>query len=100
MSSVYALNASKKSGNDLFSQLSGLSKKSFFNKSRNLINDCLSVTLKSLSLSFIKLAITVALGDVVEFEKLPPGTDAWFCTKDKYNLPMFSYVCQAETKAK
>jgi hypothetical protein len=46
------------------------------------------------------LQATVALGDVVEFEKLPPGTDAWFCTKDKYNLPMFSYVCQAETKAK
>jgi hypothetical protein len=42
---------------------------------------------------------TVALGDVVEFEILPPGTAAWFCTKDKYNLPMFSYVCQAETKA-
>jgi hypothetical protein len=35
----------------------------------------------------------------VEFEKLPPGTAAWFCTKDKYNLPMFSDVCQAETKA-
>ena len=43
---------------------------------------------------------TVALGDVVEFEKLPPGTAAWLCTKDKYNLPMFSDVCQAETKAK
>jgi hypothetical protein len=42
---------------------------------------------------------TVALGDVVEFEKLPPGTAAWLCTKDKYNLPMFSNVCQAETKA-
>jgi hypothetical protein len=35
----------------------------------------------------------------VEFEILPPGTAAWFCTKDKYNLPMFSDVCQAETKA-
>jgi hypothetical protein len=44
--------------------------------------------------------ITVALGDVVEFEILPPVTAAWLCTKDKYNLPMFSYVCQAETKAK
>jgi hypothetical protein len=43
--------------------------------------------------------ITVALGDVVALEFLPPGTAAWFCTKDKYNLPMFSYVCQAETKA-
>ena len=43
--------------------------------------------------------ITVALGDVVEFEILPPGTSAWLCTKDKYNLPMFSDVCQAETKA-
>jgi hypothetical protein len=32
-------------------------------------------------------------------EKLPPGTAAWPYTKDKYNLPMFSYVCQAETKA-
>jgi hypothetical protein len=42
---------------------------------------------------------TVALGDVVEFEILPPGTAAWLCTKDKYNLPMFSDVCQAETKA-
>jgi hypothetical protein len=45
------------------------------------------------------LRITVALGDVVEFEKLPPGTAAWLCIKDKYNLPMFSDVCQAETKA-
>jgi hypothetical protein len=45
------------------------------------------------------LRTTVALGDVVEFEKLLPGTAAWLCTKDKYNLPMFSYVCQAETKA-
>ena len=42
---------------------------------------------------------TVALGDVVEFEILPPGTGAWLCTKDKYNLQMFSDVCQAETKA-
>jgi hypothetical protein len=42
---------------------------------------------------------TVALGDVVEFEILPPGTAAWLCTKDKYNLPMFNNVCQAETKA-
>jgi hypothetical protein len=46
-----------------------------------------------------KLPPTVALGDVVEFEILPPGTAAWLCTKDKYNLPMFSDVCQAETKA-
>jgi hypothetical protein len=45
------------------------------------------------------LRITVALGDVVEFEILPPGTAAWLCTEDKYNLPMFSDVCQAETKA-
>jgi hypothetical protein len=45
------------------------------------------------------LHTTVALGDVVEFEKLLPGIDAWLCTKDKYNLPMFSDVCQAETKA-
>jgi hypothetical protein len=45
------------------------------------------------------LQATVALGDVVEFEKLPPGTAAWLCTKDKDNLPMFSDVCQAETKA-
>jgi hypothetical protein len=43
--------------------------------------------------------ITIALGDVVEFEILPPGTAAWLCTKDKYNLPMLSDVCQAETKA-
>jgi hypothetical protein len=47
----------------------------------------------------LQCPLTVALGDVVEFEKLPPGTAAWLCTKDKYNLPMFSYVCQAETKA-
>jgi hypothetical protein len=47
----------------------------------------------------IKLPPTVALGDVVALEFLPPGTDAWLCTKDKYNLPMFSDVCQAETKA-
>jgi hypothetical protein len=46
------------------------------------------------------LHITVALGDVVEFEILPPGIVVWLCTKDKYNLPMFSDVCQAETKAK
>jgi hypothetical protein len=45
------------------------------------------------------LPVTVALGDVVALEFLPPGTAAWLCTKDKYNLPMFSYVCQAETKA-
>jgi hypothetical protein len=50
-------------------------------------------------LGLYKWRITVALGDVVEFEILPPGTAAWLCTKDKYNLPMFSYVCQAETKA-
>jgi hypothetical protein len=42
----------------------------------------------------------VALGDVMKFEKLTPGTAAWLCTKDKYNLPMFSDVCEAETKAK
>jgi hypothetical protein len=36
---------------------------------------------------------------VVEVENLPPGTAAWLCTKDKYNLPMFSDVCHAETKA-
>jgi hypothetical protein len=30
------------------------------------------------------------LGYLVEFEKLPPVTAAWLCTKDKYNLPMFS----------
>jgi hypothetical protein len=47
----------------------------------------------------LKLPITIALGDVVEFEILPPGTAAWLCTKDKFNLPMFSDVCQAETKA-
>jgi hypothetical protein len=45
------------------------------------------------------LQATVALGDVVEFEILPPRTADWLCTKDKYNLPMFSDVCQAETKA-
>jgi hypothetical protein len=45
------------------------------------------------------LPLTVALGDVVEFEILPPGTAAWLCTKDKNNLPMFSDVCQAETQA-
>jgi hypothetical protein len=32
------------------------------------------------------------------FEKLPPETPAWLCIKDKYNLPMFSDVCQVETK--
>jgi hypothetical protein len=42
---------------------------------------------------------TIGLCDVGEFENLPPGTAAWLCTKDKYNLLMFSYVCQAETKA-
>jgi hypothetical protein len=42
---------------------------------------------------------TIKLCVVMEFEKLLPGTTAWFCTKDKYNLPMFSDVCQAETKA-
>jgi hypothetical protein len=45
------------------------------------------------------LPLTVALGDVVEFEKLLPGTAAWLCIKEKYNLQMFSDVCQAETKA-
>jgi hypothetical protein len=45
------------------------------------------------------LQVTVALGDMVEFEILPPETVAWLCTKDKYNLPMFSDVFQAETKA-
>jgi ferredoxin len=25
-----------------------------------------------------------------KFEIYPPGTTAWLCTKDKYNLPMFS----------
>jgi hypothetical protein len=54
----------------------------------------------NLGFSNFGLQATVALGDVVEFEKLPPGTAAWLCTKDKYNLPMFSNVCQAETKAK
>ena len=44
-------------------------------------------------------SLTVALGDVVALEFLPPGTAAWLCTKDKYNLQMFSYVCQAETNA-
>jgi hypothetical protein len=42
---------------------------------------------------------TKALGDVVALEFLPPRTAAWLCTKDKYNLPMFSDVFQAETKA-
>jgi hypothetical protein len=51
------------------------------------------------SISVLVLLPTIALGDVVEFKKLPLGTAAWLCTKDKYNLPMFSYVCQAETKA-
>jgi hypothetical protein len=41
----------------------------------------------------------IGLCVVVEFEILPPETAAWLCTKDKYNLPMFSDVCQAETKA-
>ena len=50
-------------------------------------------------MSLVALRPTVALGDVVEFEKLPPGTAARFCAKDKCNLPMFSYVCQAETNA-
>jgi hypothetical protein len=45
------------------------------------------------------LPTTIALGDVEEFEILPPGTAAWFCNKDKFKLPMFSDVCQAETKA-
>ena len=48
----------------------------------------------------VKWRTTIALGDVVEFEILPLGTAAWFYTKDKYNLQMFSDVCQAETKAK
>jgi hypothetical protein len=47
----------------------------------------------------LRKEVLVAIGDVVEFEKLPPETAAWLFTKDKYNLPMFSYVCQAETKA-
>jgi hypothetical protein len=47
----------------------------------------------------VALPLTIALGDVVEFEILPPGTAVRLCTKDKYNLPMFSDVCQAETKA-
>ena len=46
-----------------------------------------------------KLQPTIALGDVVEFENRLPGTAAWLCIEDKYNLPMFSDVCQAETKA-
>ena len=33
-----------------------------------------------------------ALGDVVALEFHQPGTAAWLCTKDKYNLPMFSDV--------
>jgi hypothetical protein len=45
------------------------------------------------------LEVTIGLCDVGEFEILPPGTAAWLCTKDKYNLPMFSDVCQADTKA-
>ena len=45
------------------------------------------------------LQATVALGDVVELEFLPPGTTVWLFDKDKNNLPMFSDVCQAETKA-
>jgi hypothetical protein len=39
------------------------------------------------------------LGSDAADEILPPGTAAWLHTKDKYNLPMFSDVCQAETKA-
>jgi hypothetical protein len=45
------------------------------------------------------IRLAVALGDVVALEFLSPVTAAWFCTKDKYNLSMFSEVCQAETKA-
>jgi len=52
-----------------------------------------NVLLKGMSITLlIKLHLTVALGDVVEFEILPLGTAAWFCTKDKYNLQMFSDV--------
>jgi hypothetical protein len=47
----------------------------------------------------ILLLPTLALGDVVVLEFLPPGTAAWFCTNDKFNLTMFRYVCQAETNA-
>jgi hypothetical protein len=46
-----------------------------------------------------RFCTTIALGDVVELEFLLPGTAAWLYTKDKYNLPIFSDVCQAETKA-
>jgi len=48
---------------------------------------------------YLRLQVTVALGDVVVLEFLPPGTAAWFCTKDKFNLPMFGDVCLAEAKA-
>jgi len=46
------------------------------------------------------LQATTGLCAGVALEFLPPVTAAWVCNKDKYNLPMFSYVCQAETKAK
>jgi hypothetical protein len=45
------------------------------------------------------LPTTIGLADVVVLVFLPPGTDAWLCTKDDFNLPMFSDVCQAETDA-
>jgi hypothetical protein len=34
----------------------------------------------------------------VELEFSPPGIAVWLCAKNKYNLPMSSYVYQAETK--
>jgi hypothetical protein len=46
----------------------------------------------------LHLQLTIALGDVVEFEILPPRTAALLCTKDKYNLPMFSDVFKLKQK--
>jgi hypothetical protein len=43
--------------------------------------------------------INVSKSLKVVAEKFPPGTAARQCANDKYNLPMFSDVCQAETKA-
>jgi hypothetical protein len=42
-----------------------------------------------------KVDITVALGDVVEFEKLPPGTAAWLCSLG-FRQPPYCHALLAE----
>ena len=50
------------------------------------------------SVALAALHITIALGDVVEFEILPPGTAAWLCTKDKYNYQCSEMLVKPKQK--